>query len=338
MKVAVLGNGAFGTALSVVAHHAGHQVSLWGHDATYTEEIARTRRNPRYLPPEIEVPEPIEVSHDAASVLGGAEVVLVAVPTQHVREAVSGLVTHVPAGVPLVSLCKGLEQSTGLRPTEVLREVVGAGSPLLVLSGPSHAEEVAAGLPAAVVLAGESDSGVRRLQEAFTGANLRIYAQRDPLGVELCGAVKNVMALAAGVADGLGYGDNAKAAILSRGVVEMARYGRAEGAELATFYGIAGVGDLAVTAFSRHGRNRAFGERIGRGESMEAILRSTHKVAEGMWTSRVVRDRARELDIEMPITDAVCAVLFDGVSAEKAVRSLMERDPKEEGGSGAAQH
>ena len=329
MNIAVLGNGAFGTALAIVCHRAGHAVRVWGHDPQYTAEVASTRRNPRYLPADVVIPDEIDVGSDAGAALEAAEAVLVAVPTQFMREVTTGLRDHLPAGAPLISLAKGLEQTTTKRPSQVLAEVTGGSCPILVLSGPSHAEEVALGLPAAVVLAGD-DSAVLSLQEALRGSSLRIYRQKDMLGVELCGALKNVMALAAGVADGLGYGDNSKAAILARGVVEMARYGSAEGAELSTFYGIAGVGDLAVTAFSRHGRNRAFGERIGQGESLEQILSSTAKVAEGVWTSRVVRARAAELAIDMPITDAVCAVLFEGLSAERAVRGLMERDPKDE--------
>jgi len=329
VNTAILGNGAFGTSMGIVFQRAGHAVRLWGHDAVYTAEIARTRRNPRYLPDDVEISAEIDIGSDPAAALAGAEVVLVAVPTQHMREVVTGLREHLPSGVPLVSLAKGLEQTTSRRPSQVLAEITGGTSPILVLSGPSHAEEVALGLPAALVLAGD-EAPVLAVQEALYGSSLRVYRQTDRLGVELCGALKNVMAIAAGVADGLGYGDNSKAAILSRGIVEMARYGTAEGAELSTFYGIAGVGDLAVTAFSRHGRNRAFGERIGRGETLDQILASTSKVAEGVWTSRVVRARAAEIGIEMPITDAVCAVLFEGMAAENAVQGLMERDPKDE--------
>jgi glycerol-3-phosphate dehydrogenase (NAD(P)+) len=215
----------------------------------------------------------------------------------------------------------------------VLDEVLGGRCPVLVMSGPSHAEEVALMLPTTVVLAGGDEALVTSIQEALSTGTFRIYRNGDLLGVELCGALKNVMALAAGMAQGLGLGDNAKAAILSRGIVEMARYGIAEGAEMDTFFGLAGIGDLAVTAFSQHGRNRAVGERIGRGESLDDILASTRKVAEGVWTSRVVRRRARELGVDMPLSDAVAAILFDGVDLAKAVRSLMARDPKEEQGT-----
>lgn len=336
MNVAILGNGGFGTALAVVLS-ATHRVRLWGHDGAYTQEIARTRRNPRYLAG-IELPAAVQVTSDLGEVFAEVDVVLAAVPTQYVRSVMLAAVALVPsgslpAGVPVVSLAKGLEQGTVLRPSQVIAAVCADRCPVLVLSGPSHAEELARGLPATVVLAGDARDAelVERLQAELSSRALRIYRNPDVLGVELCGALKNVMALAAGIADGLGFGDNAKAAVLARGVVEMARYGEAEGARRETFYGLAGVGDLAVTAFSRHGRNRAFGERIGRGESMPAILASSPKVVEGVWTARAVRERSRALGIEMPLCEAVCRVLYDGFAPKAAVSALMLRDPKEEG-------
>ena len=332
MKVAVLGNGGFGTAMAMVASQAGNEVRLWGHDPVYTAEIAATRQNPRYLE-DVTVPDAISVSADAAYVLCDAEVVLVAVPTQHLRETMQRLAAEVPQGAALVSLSKGLEQKFAARPSDVLRDVMREASrecSVYVLSGPSHAEEIAHGKPATVVLAGGDDRGIVVLQQALSSPSFRIYRNPDMLGTELCGALKNVMALAAGIADGLGYGDNAKAAILSRGIVEMARYGVAAGAKQETFYGLAGVGDLAVTAFSRHGRNRAFGERIGRGQTLDEILQSTHKVAEGVWTSRVVRDEAAKQGLDLPLSAAVAAVLFDGLDPKAAVQVLMERDAKAE--------
>jgi glycerol-3-phosphate dehydrogenase (NAD(P)+) len=329
MRIAILGNGGFGTAMAIAAQRADNVVLLWGHDAEYTAEIATGRRNPRYLPAAW-LPAAIVVTADAATALARAEAVLVAVPTQHVRSVVVTLRPHFPPRVPLVSLAKGLEQSTGARPSRILHEVFGEDWPVLVLSGPSHAEEVALGLPATVVLAGGDADTAQALQGALSDSRLRIYRNDDPLGVELCGAIKNVMAIAAGIAEGCGLGDNAKAAILARGLIEMARFGVAEGAQRETFFGLAGVGDLAVTAFSAHGRNRAFGERVGRGESVEQILASTRKVAEGVWTSRAVLRRAREIGVDMPLCAAVCAILFEGMSPRRAVDLLMERDPKTE--------
>jgi glycerol-3-phosphate dehydrogenase (NAD(P)+) len=329
MKIAIVGNGGFGTALSLVTRASGHEVSLWGYERDYTEEMARTRENTLYLPG-VTVPEDILVSPDAARVLDAANVVLMAVPTQHVRAVMSDLKAHMPTAVPVISVAKGLEQTTSKRPSQILHEVLGETHRILVLSGPSHAEEVALGQPATVVLAGPSPEDVARWRDNLSSDTFRIYSNEDLLGVELCGALKNVMALAAGMADGLGFGDNVKASVLSRGIVEMARYGVAEGARIDTFFGLAGVGDLAVTAFSRHGRNRAFGERIGRGETLDDILASTKKVAEGVWTSRVVRKRAKEMGVEMPLCNAVCDVLFEGVTPQQAVQELMARDSKAE--------
>jgi len=331
MKIAVLGNGGFGTALAMVAHQGGHEVHQWGHDVDYTAQMSQSRRNPRYLP-DITIPGDIEISSDASTALAGADVVLMAVPTQHVRAVMQSLASSIRDGSVVISLAKGLEQGSEKRPSQVLSELLEGRCPVQVLSGPSHAEEVALGMPTTVVLAGSDADLVERMQAGLSTASFRIYANSDLLGVELCGALKNVMALAAGMAQGYGLGDNAKAAILSRGIVEMSRYGLAEGAGVQTFFGLAGMGDLAVTAFSEHGRNRAFGARIGAGETLEQILDSTHKVAEGVWTSRVVRDRARQLGVDMPISDAVAAVLFDGMDLASAVRSLMVRDPKEEVG------
>lgn len=313
MRIAVLGNGGFGTAMALSLARAGREVALWGHDREYTAEIARTRRNPRYLD-EVELPASVLVSSDPEAVLRGAEAVLVAVPTQHVRGVVTSLRGLLGTTLPLVSLAKGLEQASAMRPSEVIGAVAGNSARVLVLSGPSHAEEIARGLPTTVVLAGDNEAVVCRLQEQLATPTFRIYRNEDLLGV----------------ADGLGYGDNTKAAILARGIIEMARFGVAAGARERTFHGLAGVGDLAVTAFSRHGRNRAFGERIGRGETLEQALGASPKVAEGVWTSRVVVERARRLGVEMPLCEAVCDILFHGLAPQRAVRALMERDPKAE--------
>lgn len=329
MKIAILGNGGFGTAMAMSLASGGHAVALWGHDPGYTGQIASTRKNPRYLDG-VTLPESVLVTADPAVALADAQVVLVAVPTQHVRGVVQRLLPHLPGRVPLVSLAKGLEQDTGLRPTEVLTALVHEPARVFALSGPSHAEEIARGLPTTVVVAGRDEAVLQMLQGLLATRAFRVYRHGDVLGLEICGALKNVMALAAGIADGLGYGDNAKAAILSRGLVEMARYGAAVGAEARTFYGLGGVGDLAVTAFSRHGRNRAFGERIGRGETLQQALAASPKVAEGVWTSRVVVAAAQRLGIDMPIAFAVARILFDGLPPREAVRALMERDPKAE--------
>lgn len=328
MRLTVLGNGGFGTAVALNQHRAGHEVRVWGHDSVYTSAISATGRNPRYLP-DIELPRELEFTGDERHALDGAELVLCAVPTQHVRATVTRLAEHLPDRAPLVSLSKGLEQDTALRPSEVLLDLVPTHS-VLALSGPSHAEEIALELPALLVVAGGSAADRLFVQQSVHNQSLRVYRNEDLLGVELCGALKNVIALAAGMAEGIGLGDNTKAAILARGLAEIRRYGMALGAHPETFFGLAGVGDLAVTAFSRHGRNRAFGERIGRGETLEEILSSTQKVAEGVWTSRVVHERAAELKIDMPLTAAVYAVLFGGMAPGNAMRALMDRATRDE--------
>lgn len=330
MRIAILGNGGFGTAMAVTLARAGHAVAMWGHDAVYTAHIAASRHNPRYLDG-VALPDAIRVSNDATAVLDRCQLVLVAVPTQHLRAVLAAVAPALRTDVPLVSLAKGLEQQSGLRPSQVIAEVAGHPARVFALSGPSHAIEIARELPTTVVVAGADAAALPRLQAALQTPVFRVYRNPDLLGIELCGALKNVMALAAGIADGLGYGDNAKAAILSRGLVEMRRYGLMAGADPATFFGLAGVGDLAVTAFSRHGRNRAFGERIGRGETLDQALSASPKVAEGVWTSRVVVAEARARGIDMPIATAVARVLFEGLSPRLAVRELMERDPKAEG-------
>lgn len=329
MKIAILGNGGFGTAMALSLDRAGHTVSLWGHDPVYTMQIAATRQNPRYLEGVV-LPGRIRITHDAIAVLDGVQIVLVAVPTQHIRSVLGSVATAVPGEVPVVSLAKGLEQQSGQRPSEVIAAVLGGPDRVFVLSGPSHAEEIALELPTTVVVAGTDEAALQLLQGALSTRSFRVYRNRDVVGIEICGALKNVMALAAGIADGLGYGDNAKAAILSRGIVEMARYGAGLGADQRTFFGLAGVGDLAVTAFSRHGRNRAFGERIGRGQTLQEALAASPKVAEGVWTSRVVAAEAQRRAVEMPIATAVARVLFEGLPPSAAVRELMERDPKAE--------
>jgi glycerol-3-phosphate dehydrogenase (NAD(P)+) len=329
MRIAILGNGGFGTAMALALDRAGHAVAMWGHDAVHTAQIAATRLNTRYLEGVV-LPDGIRVTSDGAAVLDRCALVLVAVPTQHLRAVLTGLLPLLPAGVPLVSLAKGLEQATGKRPTEVVAEIAASPARVFALSGPSHAEEIARDLPTTVVVAGDDDDALQRLQAALQTKTFRVYRNRDLLGIELCGALKNVMALAAGIADGLGYGDNAKAAILTRGLVEMQRYGLARGADPKTFFGLGGVGDLAVTAFSRHGRNRAFGERIGRGETLAQALQASPKVAEGVWTSQVVAAECARLGVQMPIATAVARVLFDGLPPRDAVRELMERDPKAE--------
>jgi glycerol-3-phosphate dehydrogenase (NAD(P)+) len=290
--------------------------------------MERTRANPRFLPG-VRLPPGLVVTGDAAEAFDGAVLVVSAVPTQFVRATWTGLAPALPRGVPLVSVSKGIEVATLEFPSRILAETAGPRR-LAVLSGPSHAEEVARGLPAAVVAASRSPALARSVQALFGTDRFRVYRLADVTGVEFAGAAKNVVAIAAGICDGLGLGDSAKAALITRGAVEIARLGRALGARPATFYGLAGIGDLIVTCDSRHGRNRAVGERLGRGESLEAILGGMAMVAEGVSTARALVRLTRRLGVEMPIATEVARVLFRGKDPRRAVTDLMVRAPKSE--------
>lgn len=327
--ILVIGAGSWGTALAILLAGNGNPVLLWGNEPAQLVELARRRQNTAYLPG-IVFPERLEIAPDLAPALARARDVLIAAPSAAFRGVVRAIAAHRPADVRLAWGTKGLEPGRGRLLHELIGEECPGNPPLAVISGPTFAAEVARGLPTAVTVAANDADFAASLSRRLHNDRFRVYTSTDIAGVEIGGAVKNVLAIAAGIADGLGFGDNAKAAVLSRGVVEMARFGVAEGARRETFYGLAGIGDLAVTAFSRHGRNRAFGERVGRGEAAQAVLASTPKVVEGAWTARAVRARAREMGIEMPLCEAVCRVLYDGVAPRTAVSELMARDYKEE--------
>jgi glycerol-3-phosphate dehydrogenase (NAD(P)+) len=328
LRVLVAGDGGWGTALALLLTHLGHDVALWSHDAEYAEEIARTRVNPRYLPG-FELPAALRVGHDGAGLAQGAELVVSAVPTQYVRATWSGLCAHLPPGVPVLSVTKGLEEGTLLRPTEVLAELV-RGHPVAVLSGPNIAREVARGLPAATVVASAHEATARLVQHALSSERFRVYLNPDVVGVELGGALKNVIALAAGMCDGLELGANAKAALLSRGLLEMARLGVAFGGQRPTFFGLSGLGDLITTAYSESSRNRTFGERLGRGERPADIAGSMRMVAEGVKSAAPLHDLMRRHGISMPIAEQVYHVLHQGKPVREVVRDLMLRGPKDE--------
>ncbi|MCE9636235.1 MAG: NAD(P)-dependent glycerol-3-phosphate dehydrogenase [Planctomycetes bacterium] len=326
--VAVLGNGGWGTALALIARRNGAAVRIWGIEADYVAETARTRRNPRYLPG-VEIPADVLLTADPADAARDATLLVSAVPTQFLRATFARLAPSMPAGVPIVSVSKGLENGTLERPTQILSEML-PGRSVATLSGPTHAEEVARGLPSTAVVAASDTALAARVQRVFSCDCLRLYASDDVVGVELAAAVKNVIAIAAGVCDGLGLGDNAKAALITRGNAEMTRLGRAFGAKPETFAGLAGIGDLITTCTSRHGRNRAVGERLGRGETIQDILASMVQVAEGVRTADSVVALARKLGVEMPISEQVRRMLFDGQQPRTALAELMGRPLRSE--------
>ncbi len=322
--IAILGTGTFGLALAATALRQ-EPVLLWGRDPGKVAQLATTRRHPdlgtTVLPGEV------ELSSDPAR-LAACDLILWAVPTQHTRQLARSLAGAIPADCAVVSLAKGIEESTGKRVTEILAAEL-PGRPLACLSGPSIASEIAAGLPCALVAAG-AENVLRTLIARVHQPRLRLYTSGDVIGVELCGALKNVVAIAAGACDGLGLGDNAKAVLIARGLAEMRRLGRALGCQDATFAGLAGIGDLMTTCYSAHGRNRALGLRIAKGESPAAILAGLHTVAEGAWTSRAAVTLAASLGVEMPIASQVDSLLWRATPVHTAIQSLLSRSPKEE--------
>ena len=328
-RITILGSGSMSTACAVLlASQPGKHVTLWGRDAGHTADMARTRENSRLLPG-VQIPEAVLVSHNAAIACREADCYLVGIPTQFLRDALSHLREHLTPGVPVVSLVKGIENQTLLRPSQIL-EAELPGRNVVAISGPSHAEEVARRLPSSVVVAGHDLALLKQVQQLFSTDRFRVYTNTDIIGVELGGALKNVIAIAAGICDGLGYGDNAKAALMTRGIVEMTRFGVHCGAQEKTFAGLAGLGDLMTTCFSPHGRNRNVGYRLGRGESLNHILESMVAVAEGVNSSRSVCDLAVRIGIEMPITQQVFRVLFEGLSPREATDALMRRPVRDE--------
>ena len=330
MKAAVIGDGGWGTALALALARNGHSPRVWGPAADYVAEIRSTGQNRKFMPG-VELPKSIEWTADPAEALAGAEAAVVVVPSKYVRATLERFAAAYRAAgsPPAVSATKGFDEATRKRMTELLSEVWGAAAPA-ALSGPSIAPETARGVPTAVTVA-SADRGVAdRFQELFTGETFRVYTSDDVKGVELGGALKNVIALAAGVCDGLGFGHNAKAALITRGLAEMTRLGAALGANPQTFYGLSGVGDLMVTCMSPQSRNRTVGERLGRGESVDAILGGMEQVAEGVWTCGTALELARRAGVPVPVMEQVDAIVHHGKKPREAVVELMRREARPE--------
>jgi glycerol-3-phosphate dehydrogenase (NAD(P)+) len=324
MRVTVLGAGAWGTALAKVLHENGNAVALWDINAETLAELRRGRSE-RYLPG-VTLPTDWKIEENFPKAVGGAECLVMAIPSQSFREVAAKLKGH-PA--ILVSVTKGIEFETGETMSRILREHAPANR-VAALSGPSFAREVAQGIPTTVVCASESDGTARTVQGLFHRPEFRIYRSTDILGVEYGGALKNIIAIAAGVSDGLGYGDNTKAGLVTRALSEMRRLGVACGAQADTFSGLSGLGDLMLTCFSRQSRNRDLGERLGRGETMAAIQASHPKLAEGYPTARSAHQLARKKMVPTPIIDEVHALLYENKEPKKAVRDLISRAFKAE--------
>ncbi len=325
MNITVLGAGAWGTALARLLHLGGDPVTLWGHRPEWLEQIRLTGRNDRYLPA-IEIPRTLHLESDLTRAVASAECVVVAVPSQPFRGVTQSLTGYTGT---LVSVAKGIEYETGLTMCGVLAQTAPRAKHA-ALSGPSFAIEVARGIPTAIVAASRDVTTSASVQGLFNRATFRVYTSTDVLGVELGGALKNVIALAAGVADGLGFGDNSKAALVTRAIVEIRRLGVACGAQSETFTGLSGLGDLIATCFSRHSRNRGFGERVGSGEQPATIAASMPGIAEGFPTARSAYRLARKHGVVTPVIDEVHAMLYEGKDVGQAVRDLLSRDVKAE--------
>jgi len=330
-RIAVIGAGSWGTALTISLALAGRDVALWARREAAAEVMREERHNPTYLPEAI-IPDSVMVTSDLDRATEGRSIWVFATPSQSVREIATRLASRATPDHVLVSVAKGIENGTLLTTTGVLAEAVPSvpRERLAVLYGPSHAEEVAAAVPTAVVVAAYDAEAGSRLQSLFMSPRLRVYANSDVLGVEIAGSVKNGLAIAAGMSEGVGYGDNAKAALITRGIAEIRRLGMAMGARASTFSGLAGIGDLVVTCMSRHSRNRAVGFEIGSGRSLEEVTGTMDMVAEGVRTTESVYELSRRYGVEMPITEAVYAILFEGKAPRTAVHELMTRSAKQE--------
>jgi glycerol-3-phosphate dehydrogenase (NAD(P)+) len=330
MKAAVLGAGNWGTTLAVNFARRGHQINLWEFDAQQAELVQRTRRNEKFLPG-VDLPHGVRVTSILSEALEESRIIFLSIPTQTSR-AVLRQIKSLPSDSIVVSLMKGIEQNTRARVSQICREELADfdDGQYAMLSGPTIAGEVALGLPTSAVIASTSENTSQLIQKEFSSSVLRLYRSDDVVGVEIAGAVKNVIALASGMCAGMQLGYNTMGALLTRGLVEISRLGETLGGHRITFSGLSGMGDLITTCNSPASRNRTVGERIGRGETLDEILNTMVMVAEGVWTSRAVRDLAAEKNIVMPITDAVCRILFENHAPDKAVKELMERRLKAE--------
>ena len=328
MRITVIGDGGWGTANAMLLAGYGHDVTLWGAFPDYIEEQKRTRRNERFLKGVV-LPDALKLTADREEAVKGAEVVVIAAPSKYFTSVVSVFKGLITPEMLVVSITKGLCEKTNRRMTDLGEEILGTG-PIVALAGPTHAEEVARGIPTAIVAACTDPEKAKRVQEIWSGPLFRVYTSPDPVGVEIGGAVKNVLAIAVGCSDGMGFGDNTRAALITRGLVEMKRFVLAYGGSEDTLNGLAGIGDLIVTCTSVHSRNHSVGERLGKGEKIGDILGSMQMVAEGVWNSKVVHEIAKRLGVEMPICELVYRLCYKDFNARDAVSAMMTRDLKSE--------
>jgi glycerol-3-phosphate dehydrogenase (NAD(P)+) len=327
-SISVLGDGGWGTTLAVLLSRKGFNVSLWGVFPDYIEEVRETRENVRFLPG-IKIPESVKFTSEMDEAVRNKDLVVLAAPSQFMRGVLMMLKMEDLSGKAFISVTKGIENTTLKRMSEVVADVLGERT-LAVLSGPTIALEVANGVPTTAVVSSNDESFAALIQDTFMTERFRIYTNADVMGVEIGGSLKNVIAIAAGCTDALGYGTNAKAALLTRGLVEIVRLGVAMGAKRDTFYGLSGLGDLTTTCISQYSRNRWLGEEIGRGKRLAEILKETSMVVEGVATARSAHDLAAKYKVEMPIAAEIYRVLYENKDPKKAVQDLMTRSRKME--------
>lgn len=328
-KIAVLGDGGWGTALAVVGARNKNAVMLWSAFPEYAEILKKKRENVKFLPG-VKLAKEIEITSDLEKAIAFADIIVLAIPTQFLRNILYKVKDYPLKKKIFVSVSKGLETKTCLRPSQIIYSILGESLALVPISGPSHAEEVARCMPTLVVAASSQKRYAQKVQDAFMDTHFRIYAQTDIVGVELGGALKNVIAIAAGVCDGLQFGDNTKSGLITRGLLEMMRLGIRMGANPNTFFGLAGMGDLVTTCFSKHGRNLRVGRELGEGKKIETILKGMEMVAEGVDTAKSVHQLSKKMNLKLPIMNEVYELLFEGKDAKKAVSDLLARDAKEE--------
>ncbi len=328
-KISIIGDGAMASVCSMLLCEKGLSVRMWSYDAQQLAQIRERKENFIYLPG-YKLPDSLEFEPADSEIFKGAELIISAVPCQYMRSVWNRLAKFIDLRLPIVSVAKGIENQTLLRPTQIINDVLGSKIKVVAFSGPTIAEEIARKLPATATAASTDERLSGTVQEIFSASYLRVYRNSDIIGVELAGAMKNVIAIAAGIVDGIQLGDNAKAALLCRGLAEITRLGVVLGAKEQTFAGLSGLGDLVTTCISPLGRNRTFGQKIGKGLSVKDALESTHSVVEGVATCKSVIDLARRYSISMPITESVYQILFEGKSVKSAIENLMARKLKAE--------
>ena len=327
-KISVIGSGGWGIALTILLHKNGHDLTIWSFDKKEAEELKKTRQNKTKLP-NILLPEDVKVTDDLKEAVDDKDILILAVPSKAIRSVSKSLKNIIKDNQIIVNVAKGLEEDTLETMTDIIEEELKDKNPkVAVLSGPSHAEEVGRGIPTTCVVSAHNKELTLYLQNIFMNPSFRVYTSPDMLGVEIGGALKNVIALAAGIADGLNYGDNTKAALITRGIKEISSLGVAMGGEQSTFYGLTGLGDLIVTCASMHSRNRRAGILLGQGKTLDEAIKEVNMVVEGVYSAKSALMAAKKYNVEIPIIEQVNAVLFENKNAAEAVNELMIRDKK----------